>query len=175
MGNETTLLPSTLQDIDAVRLRCKTMVTKRALTSAGVSIVPVPGLDFATDVGLLLQLIPEINRQFGLTPEQIERLNPRRRVIVYKAVVGFGGMMIGRLITRDLAIRALKTVGVRITAKQAAKYVPFAGQALSAALGFAAIRYVGLQHIDDCVKVLKVVILEEKQAARGYPRAERIV
>lgn len=174
MGQDTLLLPSTAEDLEVVSQRCKTLLTRRALVSAGASMVPLPGLDIATDVGLLLQLIPEINREFGLTPEQIERLNPSRRVLVYKAVVAFGGAMIGRIVTHELVVGALKSVGVRITAKQATKYVPIAGQALSAALSFTAMRYVGVQHIDDCVQVAAQVIEEERVAARGYPRAERV-
>jgi len=46
-------------------------------------------------------------------------------------------------------------VGVRMTAKQAAKYVPIAGQAISAALGYATLRYLGEQHLRDCVQVVK--------------------
>jgi hypothetical protein len=110
-----TLLPSTPEDIAEVTKRCKTMVTKRALASAGASIVPVPGLDPATDIGLLLQLIPDINREFGLTPDQIEALNPRKKLMVYKAVVALGGAMIGRVVTKELVVHALKAVGVRIT------------------------------------------------------------
>ena len=46
--------------------------------SAGAELVPVPlpGLDVAADVALLTQLIPAINREFGLTPAQIEALSP---------------------------------------------------------------------------------------------------
>ena len=175
MHKEIVLLPSTSADIEAVTKRCRTMVTKRALASAGASMIPIPGLDLAADVGLLLELIPQINREFGLTSGQIENLNPRKRIVVYQAVVAFGGAMIGRIITRDLVLQALKAVGVRITTKQATKYVPIAGQALSAALGFAAMRFVGLQHIDDCVRVARHVIDEEKLAAKTYPKAERVV
>jgi hypothetical protein len=168
------LLPSTPEDIAAVKARCKSMVTKRALASAGASMIPMPGLDVATDAALLLQLIPEINRAFGLTPEQIEQLNPNKRVIVYKAIVAFGGVMIGRVITKELVAQALKVIGLRLTAKQATKLVPIAGQACSAVLGFGAMRYIGVQHIEDCVQVAQQVIREEKEAAKGYPKAERI-
>ena len=58
-------------------------------------------------MALLTQLIPAINREFGLTPDQIEELNPRMKVLVYKAIVAFGGAMVGRLITRDLILQAL--------------------------------------------------------------------
>ena len=38
------------------------------------SAVPVPGLDWAVDAALLSRLIPAINAHFGLTPEQLDRL-----------------------------------------------------------------------------------------------------
>jgi hypothetical protein len=174
MGSEGVWVPSTLEDLEAVEKRCRAMLTRRALASAGASIVPLPGLDIAADVTLLLQLIPEINRQFGLMPEQIERLRPQRQVVVYKAIVAFGGAFIGRVVTHELIIATLKSVGLRVTLKQASKYLPIAGQALSAVLSFSAMRYVGAQHIGDCARVAAQVLSEEKQAAQSYPRAERV-
>ncbi len=56
------------EELDAVRLHCKAMVKKRALASGTMTLLPVPGVDIAADVGLLLELLPAINRQFGLTP-----------------------------------------------------------------------------------------------------------
>ena len=174
MDREVILLPSTPSDVAEAKWRCRRMVTKRALASAGASMVPIPGLDLAADVGLLLELIPQINKEFGLTPGQIDSLNPRRRIVVYQAVVALGGAMIGRIVTKDIVVHSLKAVGVRVTSKQAAKYVPIAGQALAAALGFAAMRYVGMQHIEDCVRVAERVLEAERQASGSYPKAERV-
>ncbi len=137
------------------------MVTKRALMSAGVVLVPVPGLDFAADIALLTRLIDEINAEFGLTPDAIDRMAPRRRVLVYRTMVAFGGAMVGKLVTKELVIKSLGVVGVRITTKQAAKYVPIAGQALAAGISFAAMRYVGLQHIRECMTVAREVLQAE--------------
>lgn len=69
--------------------------------------------------------------------------------------------MIGKLVTKEIAIEVLKTVGVRMTAKQVGKYVPVAGQALSVALGFAAMKYVGHQHIKDCRRVIEATLQDE--------------
>jgi hypothetical protein len=46
-------------------------------------------------------------------------------------------------------------VGRRLTVQQAAKYVPLAGQAVSVALGYSALRYLGEEHIKDCVRVAR--------------------
>ena len=127
--------------------------------------VPVPGLDWVTDVGVLVQLLPEINHAFGLTPEQIARLAPDRRLVVYKAISAGGGMLVGRIVTRDLTLKVLKMVGVRLTAQQAAKFVPIAGQAVSAVLTYSALRYVCEQHIRQCMAVARQLQLPAPKRA----------
>ncbi len=139
--------------LDAVERRCRRLATKRALLAAGVAMVPIPGLDWLTDVGVLVKLLPEINAAFGLTPEQIERLAPDRRVVVYKALSAAGSLVAGRVVTRELVLRLLKLVGVRLTTQQAAKFVPVAGQAVSAALTYTALKFVIHQHIRQCRSV----------------------
>jgi uncharacterized protein (DUF697 family) len=153
------VVPDTPRRIEDVAQRCRRLVTKRALFGAGVAMVPLPGVDWLTDVALLLKLIPEINRAFGLTPEQVERLSPDRRIVVYKAISAGGSLLVGRLVTRDLVMTMLKMVGVRLTTQQAAKYVPLAGQAVSALLTFSALKYVCEQHIRQCMEVSRLLAL----------------
>jgi uncharacterized protein (DUF697 family) len=153
------VVPDSASEVEVVVRQCRRLVNKRALMAAGVAIVPIPGVDWITDVAVLLKLLPEINRAFGLTPEQIERLAPDRRVVVYKAISAGGGMLVGRLVTRDLIIRLLKLVGVRLTTQQAAKYVPIAGQAVSAVLTFSSLKFVCEQHIQQCVAVARQLML----------------
>ncbi len=115
--------------------------------------VPIPGLDWAVDAALLSRLIPQINARFGLTPEQMARLGPSQRDQVQKAISGVGSVLIGKFISKELVLRAAQTVGMRLTTAQAAKYVPFAGQAVAAVVGYSAVRYLGEQHLKDCVRV----------------------
>ena len=159
-------IPHTRADIEVVARECRRLVTKRALLAAGVAMMPVPGLDWLTDVGVLIRLIPQINRAFGLTPEQIERLAPDRRVVVYKAISAGGSLVIGRVVTQNLVLRMLRLVGVRLTTQQAAKFVPLAGQAVSAALTFSALKYVCEQHIRQCMDVARQLALPAPQPAK---------
>jgi uncharacterized protein (DUF697 family) len=160
-----TVVPGSEREIDAVVRHCRRLVGRRALVAAGVAVVPLPGVDWVTDVAVLVQLIPEINHAFGLTPEQIERLAPDRRIVVYKAISAAGGMLVGKLVTRDLVVRMLRLVGVRLTTQQAAKYVPVAGQVVSAALTYSSLRYVCEQHIQQCVAITRQLLLPAPQAA----------
>jgi uncharacterized protein (DUF697 family) len=159
------LMPDSPTEIDAVAAQCRSLVKRRALMAAGVSVIPIPGLDWVTDIGVLLKVIPDINRAFGLTEAQIERLAPDRRLAVYKAISAGGSMLVGKLITRDLVLRALRIVGVRLTTQQAAKFVPIAGQALSAALTYSALKYVCEQHIRQCMDVSKQLMVGHAKPA----------
>lgn len=140
--------------------RARSLLKRRALVAAVASTVPVPGLDWAVDAALLSRLLPKISAEFGLTPEQLDQLDPRKREQVQKAVAMVGSVLIGKFITRDLALKAVRTAGMRMTTKQLSKYIPLAGQAVSAALGYATLRFLGEQHIRDCIAVVQAAQLQ---------------
>jgi uncharacterized protein (DUF697 family) len=152
-GAEWDVVPSTPEQIEAAAGECRRLVSRRALFAAGVSVVPIPGLDWATNVGVLVKLLPDINRAFGLSAEQVERLAPDRRLVVFKAITAGGTMLVGRLVTRELVMTMLRMVGVRLSAQQALKFVPIAGQGLSAVLTYGALKYVCEQHIRQCMSI----------------------
>lgn len=154
--------------LEAAVKRSRKLLNKRALIAAAASAVPVPGLDWAVDAALLSKLIPEINEQFGLSPAQLDQLEPKKRDQVQKAVAMVGSVLVGKFISKDLVIKAAQKIGVRSSTKQLAKYVPFAGQIISAAVGYAAIRYLGEEHMKDCIRVarhsqLEVPLLEYRR------------
>jgi len=150
-------IPVGSAEIEAIARESRQLVTKRALMAAGVAVLPVPGLDWLADVSVLMKVIPEISERFGLSQEQLARLSPDRRVAVYKALSAAGSLLAGRLVTRTLILKSLRLVGVRLTAQQVAKFVPIAGQAVSAALTFGALKYVCELHIRQCMTVAREI------------------
>lgn len=159
-------MPSALQmasddpALAAAVTRSRKLLHKRAVVAAAASAVPVPGLDWAVDAAMLSRLIPEINKEFGLTPQQLDQLDPKKRDQVQKAVTIVGSVLIGKFISRDLILKAATKIGMRLTTKQLAKYVPFAGQIVAATVGYAAIRYLGEEHMKDCIRVARQAQLE---------------
>jgi len=153
MTADWTLVPSTPEEIAALRDQCRKMVRKRAAIAAGMAAVPLPGVDLVSDVSLFTMLVDDVNRAFGLSEAQIGRLAPRFRIIAYEAAVGAGGMLVGKLVTRELALKLFRKAGTKLVAKTAAKVVPLAGQVASAAVGFAVFRQMGYQHVDACAAV----------------------
>ena len=147
------LVPLTALEIAAQRAR--KLLHHRALVAAVASATPVPGLDWAVDAALLSRVLPLINAEFGLTPQQLDDLTPHKREQVQKAVTMVGSVLIGKFITQDLVLKAVRSMGMRMATRQLAKYVPLAGQAVSAALGYTTLRFLGEQHIQDCMRVVQ--------------------
>jgi uncharacterized protein (DUF697 family) len=150
-------MPASGSEIARVRDRCRKLVRQRAALSAGVAVVPLPGVDVLSDLATFALLVEEVNRAFGLTPVQIERLQPRLRIIAYEAAAAIGGMLIGKIVTRELVLRVFKKSGIKLGAKSLARFVPLAGQLASAGIGYVVFQSMGYQHVEACVKVAQEV------------------
>ncbi|KIL35426.1 hypothetical protein SD71_14095 [Cohnella kolymensis] len=157
------MLPKTLEELDKVRDECKSMVTRRATASGAAAAVPVPAADVAADVGLLLELIPAINKKFGLTDEQIESLDMNTKAIIYSITKKVGTELIGRAITKKLVTAVLRKIGIRVAAKSVVKFVPIIGQVAAAGISFAAMKKVGNAHVDDCYEIVKKYLESNKE------------
>ena len=121
--------------------------------------VPIPGLDVVSDVGMFKKLVDDVNLAFGLSPAQIDALQPNHKLIVYKVAVGVGGVLVGKLVTRELLLQLFKRVGVRWSAKSVARFVPIAGQMTAAAIGFAMFRKLGYEHVEACARVANELVV----------------
>ncbi len=148
-------LPRSVAELDRIRASCRAMVRRRAATSGGMALIPIPGVDVVGDVAMLMRLIPAINEKFGLAPEQIEELDTPHRVMVYAMAKKVGADLVGHAVTKRLVVAALKKESLRMGAKQVMKYVPFAGQAAAAALGVAAMMYLGNAHVEACYGIAR--------------------
>lgn len=148
-------MPADPQALEQAIERSRAKLHRKALIGGAVSAVPIPGLDWVMDAAILSKLLPEISHEFGLSPEQIDDLDPAMREQVQKAVAMVGSVVIGKLLSRQLILRLARTVGMRMGTKQVAKFIPFAGQAIAAGVGYGALRYLGQRHINDCVQVVE--------------------
>jgi len=126
------------------------MVTKRALASASVAVVPIPGADLVADIGILTNLLPAISERFGLREEQIRKMDPSRAQQVLVIASSLGNNVIGRAVTKRMVVALLRRMGVRVATGSVAKYVPFIGSAVAATISFGAMKLAGNAHIDDC-------------------------
>jgi hypothetical protein len=109
-----------------------------------------------------------MNARFGLAPDQIDLLPPAQRNQVHKAISLVGTALVGKFISKELVLRMVQSMAVRMGAKQAARFVPLAGQAVSALVGYSVIRYLGEEHLKDCVRVALAAHLRLPPPARDW-------
>ncbi|KUP03884.1 hypothetical protein Q73_16750 [Bacillus coahuilensis m2-6] len=156
------MIPTNLSELDRIREECKSMVNKRASASAAAAVVPIPGADVGADVMIMMELLPAINKRFGLAPEQIDQLDSAVKGRIAVIISSIGSELVGKYITKQTVALLLKKVGARVAVKQVTKYVPFIGQAVSAGISFGAMKYLGNSHIDECYEVCKRIIEMKK-------------
>lgn len=159
--------PATEADIAAISADCTRLVRRRAAWAAGVAALPLPGLDVVSDLTAFTLVVEEINAAFGLSAAQLGRLQPRLRVVAYEAAAALGGMLVGKVVTRELVLQVLRRAGVRLAAKSVARVVPVAGQLASAAIGYAVFRRLANQHVAACAAVARQLVAARAGATAG--------
>lgn len=159
----------TIADLDRVRADCMHLVTSRSLAAAGAAVVPIPGADIVADIGLLANMLPAISQRFELDHDSIEKLPPdvAQRVLVVAA--SLGNNVIGRMVTRKLAVAILRRVGKRVAAASVAKYVPVLGSAIAATIGFGAMKLAGNAHVEDCYRTARALIESDGRSLARNP------
>ncbi|MCM2534461.1 hypothetical protein NDK43_21625 [Neobacillus pocheonensis] len=111
----------------------------------------------------------KISEKFGLTAEQVERLDETTKQIVFTVVKQSGkgiikqqiqkaGGRFGKASLRKLVSSAMKKQARKETAKTFGKFIPVVGQLAAAGIGFAAMRAAGRNHVNDCYKIMKKVM-----------------
>jgi hypothetical protein len=132
------------------RRACKRLARIQALKAAGVSALPVAGVDLFINGKLLAHTLAEINTAYGLSPQQIAKLPAPVRSRLEHMVRELGSYLIGRVVTQAAVFGAAKAIGLRLGAQQAAKLAPVAGLAISAVLSGWLFKRLCDRHIGQC-------------------------
>jgi hypothetical protein len=138
---------------DAVTRHCRRLLRRQALKAAGVSALPVAGVDLFVNGQMLASTIAQISAAHGLSPEQLAKLPAPLRSRVDDLAQELGSYLIGRVVTQGVLFAALRAVGLRIGVQQAAKFAPVAGLAASAALSGWMFKRLCERHLVQCQQV----------------------
>ncbi|HCB29800.1 MAG TPA: hypothetical protein DEP50_02945 [Acinetobacter lwoffii] len=152
-------------DLEQIRAECLELTKKRAYYSAGAAVIPVPFMDVVIDIGILSQLIPEINARFGLSPEQISVYDPKTRQIHWQELRKRGVEFSGLVVARTAVKKSLNNVAAKVIIKQVTKFIPLGGQLVAASLGYFVMKKIADAHVQDCYRTAKSI--QQKQVAQG--------
>lgn len=154
--------------VDALRRECRALARKRALLAAASSLVPLPGVDLLTDVALLTRVIERINAHFGLDEAQVGRLTAAHQAAIYRLMAATGGTLAARLTRPGLIVVILRAIGIRLTAMEAVRFVPVAGQIIAAGIGYWSFNTLAQRHIRHC-EALQQALAADSHAPSPFP------
>lgn len=152
-------------NLELIRAECLELAKKRAYFSAGAAIVPVPFFDVVIDVGILSQLIPDINTRFGLSPEQISVYDPATKQVHWHELRKRGVEFSGLVVARTAVKKSINNAAAKYITKQVSKFIPLGGQAIAAGLGYFVMKKVADAHVEDCYRLAKSI--QQKQQAQA--------
>ena len=152
-------------NLELIRAECLELAKKRAYCSAGAAIVPVPFFDVVVDVGILSQLIPDINARFGLSPEQISVYDPATKQVHWHELRKRGVEFSGLVVARTAVKKSINNAAAKYITKQVTKFIPLGGQAIAAGLGYFVMKKVADAHVEDCYRLAKSI--QQKQQAQA--------
>lgn len=151
-------------NLDRVREECLELITKRAYFSAGAAIIPVPFLDVVIDVGILSQLIHEVNARFGLAPEQVSVFDYQTKQVHWNELRKRGIEFSGLVVARTAVKKSINNFAAKLITKQVTKFIPLGGQIIAASLGYFVMKKVAEAHVEECYRTAKSI--QQKQVTQ---------
>ena len=119
---------------------------------------PVPGLDIATDISILIKLGHTVADIYGLTAKKFEfmerLLGPKAIPSLMAKVAQFAA----KYLAKEGIILILKRMATRITAKQVSKWVPFVGPLISAGIGWKATFMLAEDMVDEAENLAREIL-----------------
>lgn len=158
-------------NLEQIRQDCLDLVQKRAYMSAGAAVVPIPFFDVVIDIGILSQLLPEINARFGLATDQMSVYDSKTRQIQWKELRKRGIEFSGLVMARSAAKVSLQGLATKVLTKQVTKFIPLGGQAVAASLGYMVMKKVAEAHVQDCYHLAKRI--QQQYPATNIDNSEK--
>lgn len=144
----------------------KKIVSWAAVASAANALNPIPGVDVAVDVGILVGMCKQLNQTYGLTEEQLDY--SQRSNSNLKDSAQFSGTKqailkwVAKYAVAEGVLIALKAMGTRIAIKNVAKFLPFIGTIVSAGIGYKMTTSFGEAYLEEAElnakKVLELIL-----------------
>lgn len=146
---------------DALKKK-RAVATERIPLYAGLSAAnglnPVPGLDVAADIAVLLKFGQEVAHIYGLTRNQFEfikrLLGPKVVPSILTKIAGFTA----KYLAKEGIVILLKQIATRATVKSLSKYLPAIGPLIAAGIGWQATFSLCEQLVDEAHNLAKEIL-----------------
>ncbi len=148
------------------RVTCRDRVAIAARLAIANGLNPVPGLDVAADIGILLKLFADVRTTYGLDDAEVATMSRATPALAA------GLEDITLLATKAGLARLIEKCGSRASGRALLKWTPFLGQIVAASAGFAMMSSAGNEFVKECHS-LASTILETELANHEEPALSR--
>jgi GTP-binding protein EngB required for normal cell division/uncharacterized protein (DUF697 family) len=146
--------------LEEKRRVCERFVALAAAASAVNAVNPVPGLDIAVDISVLVGLFKKIKMTYGLTDDRLSakgQATPALAQLANNAVKYFA---------EDGIALLLKSFAGRETLKEVSKWIPLVGTVVAASAGYGITLAAGRACLRDCHALAMGILDREVEATR---------
>lgn len=132
---------------------CERYVSLSSAAAALNGINPIPGVNAAVDITIIMSLFKQIRNDYGLSDDFLSKLQTSSFPIV-----GNLANKITKYAAKEGILMLLKGFGGREAVKAFARYIPFIGQAIAASLGYIITSNAGSSYLNDCHKLAQEIL-----------------
>jgi GTP-binding protein EngB required for normal cell division len=126
--------------------------------SAANGLNPIPGLDIAADITILVKYAHEVSSIYGLNSEQMEYYKRLLGPDKIPALVAKVAQFAAKYLAKEGIILVLKRVATRQVVKSVAKWVPFVGPLISSGLGWQSTFMLGEDLVNEAQTLAKEIL-----------------
>lgn len=138
--------------------KAKNTVSTYAKFAGANGVNPLFGADIAADIAIYFKMFSAIKEDFDIEDNELEG-----RYCTYPLA-----KKLLELMTKNGVLLLLKSFGGKQVTKSVCKYIPFAGQAIAAALGYMLAKDAGESYVNDCATLAWQVMDKEIENYKLY-------
>ena len=144
---------SSLDQLNNIKSNCESSIEDYAVGSAVTGLVPIPGLDIAADIGLMIKMFSSLRSRYSLDNVNASDFSH------YVALSSFANEVF-QYVTKEGIITFLTKYGAKAIGKKAAtKYIPIIGQGIAAYTGFKLTKAMGHQYSNNCYNLCREILI----------------
>lgn len=119
---------------------------------------PIPGLDIAADIALLLKMGDAVAQIYGLTSKQFEYIKRMVGPNVLPGLLAKVAQFAAKYLAKEGIVLILKKIAARQTTKQTSKWIPFVGPLIAAGIGWKSTFMLGEQMVDEAEALAREIL-----------------
>lgn len=128
--------------------------------SAANGLNPVPGVDVAADIAILLKMAKQVAHIYGLTSNQFAYIKKIMGPKSIPAILTKISQFSAKYMAKEGIILLLRKISTQTASKQLSKWIPFVGPLISAGIGWKATFMLGEQLVDEAENLAKQILEE---------------